>query len=307
MKILITGASGMLGTEIALEAMRSGHEVLLPTHGELDLRNELATYQYLKLNSPDAIYHCAAKVGGISANIANPTEFLTENIRIDSSVLGAAKSLEIPNLIYMGSSCMYPRNLDHAMKEEEILTGQLEPTNESYALAKLVGWKTVQLNSTILNWRTVVLSNLYGPRDHFEENRSHLLAAIIAKTSEAKKRGASEIEMWGKGDSRREFTFAKDVAEFLISSLPSLEKFPATLNVGAGVDFSVLEYYEFVSKIMGYEGVIIPNLTRPAGMARKLMDVERATALGWNPKTNIQDGIEATSTWYLKNIESVSK
>jgi GDP-L-fucose synthase len=306
MKILITGASGMLGTEIALEAMRSGHDVLLPNHGELDLRNELATYQYLKLNSPDAVYHCAAKVGGISANIANPSEFLTENVRIDSSVLGAAKSLEIPNLIYMGSSCMYPRNLVHAMKEEEILTGQLEPTNESYALAKLVGWKTVQLNSTNLNWRTVVLSNLYGPRDHFEENRSHLLAAIIAKTAEAKKRGASEIEMWGNGDSRREFTFAKDVAEFLISSLPSLEKFPATLNVGAGIDFSVLEYYEFVSQIMGYEGVIVPNLTRPTGMARKLMDVGRATALGWNPKTSIQDGIEATYTWYLKNIESVS-
>ena len=296
----------MLGTEIALEAMRSGHDVLLPNHGELDLRNELATYQYLKLNSPDAVYHCAAKVGGISANIANPSEFLTENVRIDSSVLGAAKSLEIPNLIYMGSSCMYPRNLVHAMKEEEILTGQLEPTNESYALAKLVGWKTVQLNSTNLNWRTVVLSNLYGPRDHFEENRSHLLAAIIAKTAEAKKRGASEIEMWGNGDSRREFTFAKDVAEFLISSLPSLEKFPATLNVGAGIDFSVLEYYEFVSQIMGYEGVIVPNLTRPTGMARKLMDVGRATALGWNPKTSIQDGIEATYTWYLKNIESVS-
>jgi GDP-L-fucose synthase len=306
MKILITGASGMLGTEIAEEAMRSGHEVLLPNHGELDLRNELATYEYLKLNSPDAIYHCAAKVGGISANIANPSEFLTDNIRIDSSVLGAAKSLEIPNLIYMGSSCMYPRNLVHAMKEEEILTGQLEPTNESYALAKLVGWKTVQLNSTNQNWRTVVLSNLYGPRDHFEENRSHLLAAIIAKTSQAKKSGASEIEMWGNGDSRREFTFAKDVAEFLISSLPSLEKFPATLNVGAGIDFSVLEYYELVSKIMGYEGVIVPNLTRPTGMARKLMEVERATALGWNPKTNIRDGIEITSTWYLRNIEGVS-
>lgn len=306
MKILITGASGMLGTEIAQEAMRSGHEVLLPNHGELDLRNELATYEYLKLISPDAIYHCAAKVGGISANIANPSEFLTDNIRIDNSVLGAAKSLEIPNLIYMGSSCMYPRNLVHAMKEEEILTGQLEPTNESYALAKLVGWKTVQLNSTNQNWRTVVLSNLYGPRDHFEENRSHLLAAIIAKTSQAKKSGASEIEMWGNGDSRREFTFAKDVAEFLISSLPSLEKFPATLNVGAGIDYSVLEYYEFVSKIMGYEGVIVPNLTRPTGMARKLMDVGRATALGWNPKTNIRDGIEMTSTWYLRNIEGVS-
>ena len=306
MKILITGASGMLGTEIAQEALRSGHEVLLPNHGELDLRNEFATYEYLKLNSPEAIYHCAAKVGGISANIANPSEFLTENIRIDSSVLGAAKSLEIPNLIYMGSSCMYPRNLIHAMKEEEILTGQLEPTNEGYALAKLVGWKTVQLNSVNLNWRTVVLSNLYGPRDHFEVNRSHLLAAIIAKTHGAIKSRASEIEMWGNGDSRREFTFAKDVAEFLISSLPSLEKFPGTLNIGAGIDFSVLEYYEFVSKIMGYEGVIVPNLRKPTGMARKLMDVSRATALGWNPKTKIQVGIEVTSKWYSKNVESVS-
>jgi GDP-L-fucose synthase len=303
MKILITGASGMLGTEIAQEAVRSGHEVLLPSHRELDLRNELATYEYLKLNSPEAIFHCAAKVAGISANIANPSEFLTENIRIDNSVLGAAKNLEIPNLIYMGSSCMYPRNLAHAMKEEEILTGQLEPTNESYALAKLVGWKTVQLNSNTLNWRTVVLSNLYGPRDHFEQNRSHLLAAIIAKTHFAKKNRASEIEMWGDGNSRREFTFAKDVAEFLISSLPALAKFPATLNVGSGVDYSVLEYYQFVSEIMGYEGVIVPNLERPTGMVRKLMDVTRATALGWSPNTQIRVGIEETSTWYSKTIE----
>jgi nucleoside-diphosphate-sugar epimerase len=303
MKILITGASGMLGTEIAQEALRSGHDVLLPGHGELDLRNESTTYEYLKLNSPEAIYHCAAKVGGISANIANPSEFLTENIRIDNSVLAAAKSLEIPNLIYMGSSCMYPRNLTHAMKEDEILTGQLEPTNESYALAKLVGWKTVQLNSSNLNWRTVVLSNLYGPRDHFEPNRSHLLAAIIAKIHDAKKNRASEIEMWGDGNSRREFTFAKDVAEFLISSLPGLAKFPATLNVGSGIDYSVLEYYQFVSEIMGYEGVIVPNLQRPTGMVRKLMDVSRATALGWRANTQIRIGIEATSTWYSKIFE----
>ena len=303
MKILITGASGMLGTEIAQEALRSGHDVLLPGHGELDLRNESTTYEYLKLNSPEAIYHCAAKVGGISANIANPSEFLTENIRIDNSVLAAAKSLEIPNLIYMGSSCMYPRNLTHAMKEDEILTGQLEPTNESYALAKLVGWKTVQLNSSNLNWRTVVLSNLYGPRDHFEPNRSHLLAAIIAKTHDAKKNRASEIEMWGDGNSRREFTFAKDVAEFLISSLPGLAKFPATLNVGSGIDYSVLEYYQIVSEIMGYEGVIVPNLQRPTGMVRKLMDVSRATALGWRANTQIRIGIEATSTWYSKIFE----
>lgn len=294
----------MLGTEIAQEALRSGHDVLLPGHGDLDLRNESATYEYLKLNLPDAIYHCAAKVGGISANIANPSEFLTENIRIDCSVLAAAKRLEIPNLIYMGSSCMYPRNLTHAMKEDEILTGQLEPTNESYALAKLVGWKTVQLNSNNLNWRTVVLSNLYGPGDHFEQNRSHLLAAIIAKTHDAKKNRAPEIEMWGDGNSRREFTFAKDVAEFLISSLPGLAKFPATLNIGSGIDYSVFEYYQFVSEIMGYEGDIVPNLERPTGMVRKLMDVSRATALGWRANTQIRIGIEATSTWYSKIIEA---
>ncbi len=305
MKILITGAGGMLGTEIAQEAMRSGHEVLLPSHSDLDLKNESATYQYLKLNSPEAIFHCAARVGGISANIANPSEFLTENLRIDNSVLGAAKNLEIPNLIYMGSSCMYPRNLTHAMKEEEILTGPLEPTNESYALAKLVGWKTVQLNSTNLNWRTVVLSNLYGPRDHFEQNRSHLLAAIIAKTHHAKKSQLLEIEMWGDGNSRREFTFTNDVAEFLVSSLPRLVEFPVTLNVGTGIDYTVLEYYQFVSEIVGYDGIIVPNLKRPTGMARKLMDVSQALSLGWKPKTQILDGIKATSTWYSKNIEGV--
>jgi GDP-L-fucose synthase len=307
MKILVTGASGMLGAEIAQESLGGGHEVLMPSHSDLDLGNELATYDYIKVNAPEVIFHCAAKVGGISANIANPSDFLRANIKIDSSVLGAAKNLEIPNLVYMGSSCMYPCNLTHAMKEDEILTGPLEPTNESYALAKLVGWKTVQHNSVDLNWRTVILSNLYGPRDHFQENRSHLLAAIIAKTDQAIKSGATEIEMWGDGSSRREFTYAKDVAEFLVSSLPILETFPPTLNVGSGVDYTVLEYYKFVSKVMGYEGSILPNLKKPTGMARKLMDVSKATTLGWKEKTDILSGIEKTSAWYSKNVNDASK
>ena len=291
----------MLGRAISHTAANADHIVLTPSHHELDLEDEAATLSYLKEHNPEAIFHCAAKVGGISANIANPSEFLSRNIRIDASLLGAAEKLDTPNLIYMGSSCMYPRNFSHPMKESEILTGQLEPTNESYALAKLVGWKTVQLNSSSLNWRTFVLSNLYGPNDHFEPERSHLLAAIIAKTHLALRNHDEKIVMWGDGSARRQFTFVDDVADFIVKSLGNLMNFPATLNLGAEGDYSILEFYQIASKVMGYEGQIVADLTKPTGMTRKLMDVSTASSLGWEANTSIEVGIKKTADWYQEH------
>jgi len=303
MKVLVTGASGMLGSAIARLATHAEHQVLRPNHRELDLEQEIPTLEYLKFHRPDAIFHCAAKVGGISANVANPFDFLTKNIRMDASLLGAAKELEIQNLIYMGSSCMYPKNVPHAMSESEILSGPLEPTNEGYALAKLVGWKTVQFMAKTFTWRSFILSNLYGPNDHFEPGRSHLLAAIIEKIHKAKISDSKSVDMWGDGSAKREFTFVEDVALFLVQSLERLNDFPDTLNVGAGVDYSVLDYYKLVSQLMNYNGEIVADLSKPTGMNRKLMDITRAQDFGWTPHTNIKTGIQKTVAWYEEKME----
>ncbi len=292
----------MLGTSIKKLALGAGHEVLTPAHSALDLEDEKTTLEYLDREQPEAIFHCAAKVGGIAANIANPLEFLTRNLRIDSSLLNASAKTEVPNLFYMGSSCMYPKNLSRPMKVEDILTGPLEPTNEGYALAKLAGWKTVELSNSNLNWKTVVLSNLYGPNDHFEPERSHLLAAIIAKVYFAKVNKASSIEMWGDGSARRQFTFVDDVAEFLVNALGKLISFPKTFNLGAPKDYSILEFYQIVSKQLNFDGLINSDLTKPAGMPIKLMDVEEAMALGWQPRTSIEEGVQITASWFARHI-----
>lgn len=308
MKLLITGASGMLGSSLKKHSVVYGHEILIPNRLTLNLENEAATLHYLNLHKPDAIIHAAARVGGISANISNPFDFLTLNLRMDGNLLGSAKICEIPNVIYIGSSCMYPKNQIHAMTENEILTGPLESTNEGYALAKLVGWKTVQIvaNTTSMTWRTVILSNLYGPNDHFEPTRSHLLAAIIQKVMAAKATDEQTLEMWGDGSSRREFTYVDDVAEFLVKSLTRLDEFPDTMNVGAGIDHTVREYYEMVMRALDYRGEIRADLTKPTGMKRKLMDTTLAQKFGWQPQTSIEVGVRETIAWYREHQASAN-
>lgn len=293
----------MLGRALTRFADTTVDKVFTPSRDDLDLLDESSTHRYIAGLKPDAIYHAAARVGGISANIAYPLSYLTENVRMDVNLLTSAMKLAVPRLVYMGSSCMYPRNLEHPMAESEILTGPLEPTNEGYALAKLVGWKMVKIiaSDSSLSWRTVILSNLYGPNDHFHPSRSHLLAAIIAKMMEAMEKGEDYVEMWGDGSSRREFTFVDDVAEFLISSLPNLDRFPVTMNLGAGKDYSVREYYEYVAKVIGFPGSIRKDLSKPTGMRRKLMDSSLALEQRWEPKTDIEVGIRRTVEWYRKS------
>ena len=296
----------MLGRSLVNHAQLVGHEIYSPTRNELDLSNRDATLLYLKKHQPEAIIHTAARVGGISANIQNPLPFLTENIQIDSNLLMAARNTKVSNLIYIGSSCMYPKNLSHPMKENEILTGELEPTNEAYALAKIVGSKITELTNEVdsLNWRTVVLSNLYGPHDHFEADRSHVLAAIIAKTFAAKTSQAKSIEMWGDGTARREFTFVEDVANFLIQSLTNLKMLPSIMNLGTGVDFSIRDYYTFVMSELDFKGELIADLSKPTGMRQKLMDNSLARTYGWKPTTDIHAGIKKTINWYGQSLNT---
>jgi GDP-L-fucose synthase len=206
--------------------------------------------------------------------------------------MSAAVTEKVSNFLYIASSCMYPANTSQPMKEDQLLTGQFEKTNEGYALAKIVGAKTVEAVGVNLNWRTLVLSNLYGPGDKYEITNSHLVAAIIRKVIEAKATNAKHIKMWGTGNVRREFTFVNDVAEYISTVIFRLDKTPQIMNLGSGVDYSVQEYYDLVCEAVHYEGEIICDLSQPEGMLNKLMDSSIANENGWRPSTNIKKGIE---------------
>jgi GDP-L-fucose synthase len=303
MRILVTGGSGLLGRSIITGLKFDDHDVLHPSSKELDLLDLTKTHLFFKENEPDAVIHCAARVGGIAANISNPYSFLSENLRIDLNTIQAARFQKTKNFLYMGSSCMYPKNSNLPLNEEDLLTGPLEETNKSYALAKLSGAQLVEnvARETGLSWRTLILSNLYGPNDHFDSERSHLVAAVINKVFDAKLNNDKTIEMWGTGLARREFTFVQDVADFIVSHIDELSEFPHYMNLGAGEDYSVKEYYDFVLSAFGFDCTIKPRVDLPSGMMRKLMNVKKAEAFGWNPSTKIEDGLRKTLEFYLES------
>lgn len=305
MKVLVTGGRGMLGQNVLAELTRLGHEPVAPTSSELDLRDSVRTQEFMSKTDLDCVIHCAAVVGGIQANIDGGGRFLTENLEIDHSVIFSAHKTDIKNFLYIGSSCMYPANVLRPLKVEDLLTAPLEPTNASYALAKLTGAKTVEAFSNFQgrNWKIFVASNLYGPGDHFEPTRSHLLAAIIAKVSAAKKENASEIVMWGDGQVRREFTYISDFSRWIASSIERLSDFPSVLNVGSGIDYKVEEYYKFVMEVLNFQGTLERDLSKPNGNLRKLMDSSEAFERGWKPSTTIHEGILKTYEWLEMNTK----
>jgi nucleoside-diphosphate-sugar epimerase len=301
--VLVTGSNGMLGKAICNKFISEGIEVIGVTREKVDLRNSQNTLKFFSKYEINLIVHCAAIVGGIQANIKGGTKFFLENILIDNSVLFAARYQGVKNLIYIGSSCMYPANVDHSLKEDELLAGPLEPTNENYALAKLFGSR---MTSSIaieddVNWRVFVASNLYGPNDHFNTDKSHLLAAIISKAVSAKENNLKSIEMWGDGTPKREFTHVIDFADWVFDSSLFLKRLPFILNTGIGQDYSVVDYYKKVLTALNLDITVAANLKMPNGNYRKLMDSTLARNFGWNPKINIDEGIKSTIKWYLEN------
>jgi GDP-L-fucose synthase len=303
MKVFLTGGRGMLGRHLMTELELLGHQVVAPNSSELDLRDSLATSTFIERTAPEAVIHTAAVVGGIQANIDGGGRFLTENLEIDHSVIFGAKNLGVKNFIYIGSSCMYPANRMEPLQISDILSGPLEPTNASYALAKISGAKAVEAFDSVegFNWKTLIASNLYGPGDHFEPGRSHLLAAIISKVQAAKEEKLAQIVMWGDGKVRREFTYVIDFAKWVGGSISNLQNFPSLMNVGCGDDFTVQEFYEMVMRELGFEGELVADLSKPNGNRRKLMDSSVARSLGWNPSTTISKGIVETNRWLLEN------
>ncbi|MBV8681554.1 MAG: NAD-dependent epimerase/dehydratase family protein [Caulobacteraceae bacterium] len=301
MRILLTGGSGMVGRNILADPRAEAHEIFAPARAELDLTDAAACRRFVAELAPDLVIHCAGVVGGIQANIDGGGRFLSENLAIGLSVVGAAHAARVPRLINLASSCVFPAGAQIPLREDRLLTGSLEPTNEGYALAKLATWKLVQAFGREIRgstWRTLIPPNLYGRFDHFDSRRSHMMAAAILKIDEALRAGRNRVQIWGDGAARREFLCAADLADFIWRYCGRLDQLPETLNVGVGEDRTVDDYYRALATAMGYRGAFIHDRARPVGVMRKVLDVSGQQRLGWSPPTPLADGLAVAVAWF---------
>jgi GDP-L-fucose synthase len=300
-KILICGANGMVGKNL-LESAPSQYDVLSPSIQELNLLNFNQTDSYLKKNKPNLIIHAAGIVGGIHANMANPVKFLVENTEMGKNLLMAAQNNEIKRLLNLGSSCMYPRNAENPLKEEMILTGELEPTNEGYAIAKIFTQRLctyINKESPELSYKTIIPCNLYGKYDKFSPQNSHMIPAVIRKIHEAVESKSETVEIWGDGEARREFMYAGDLASMIWNYIASFDKMPELMNLGLGIDYSINEYYQAIADVIGFKGSFEHDLSKPVGMKQKLVDISLQTKHGLKPKFSLIQGIEDTYQYFL--------
>lgn len=304
MKIYVAGHKGLVGSAIVKEIERSGKDQWIgKSSKELNLLNKSEVEKYLAQEQPDAIILAAAKVGGIKANSDFPVEFLSDNLEIQNNVINTAHKLGIERLVFLGSSCIYPKLCPQPIKEEFLLTGPLEATNEAYAIAKIAGLKLIQAYRKEFNknWISVMPTNIYGPRDNFDLNSSHVLPALIRKFHDAKKSNADYVELWGTGKPKREFLYSEDLAKAVLFLLYNYnDNIP--INVGTGMDISILELAELISKITGFTGEINWNSSMPDGTPRKLLDTNLINQLGWHPITDLETGISQTYSWYLEQL-----
>jgi len=306
-KILITGSSGMVGRNIAEFPKSKAYTILTPSSRELDLLDRKSVDEYLELNKPNMIIHCAGIVGGIQANIANPVKFLVDNTQMGLNIIMGAYGAEIKNFINMSSSCMYPREAINPLEEELILKGELEPTNEGYAISKITSTRLCEYiyrEDNSFHYKTVIPCNLYGKYDKFDSKHSHMLPAVIKKIDEAKKNNQKTLDIWGDGTARREFMYAEDLADFIYYALDNFDEMPQNINVGLGKDYTINEYYQAISEVIGYEGDFIHDLSKPIGMKQKLIDDTKLKEFGWKHKTSLNEGIEKIYEYYLKEVKN---
>lgn len=308
-RIYVAGHRGLAGSAIMRALTRRGFSNLVTrTHAELDLRDQAATARFFAAERPDYVFLAAAKVGGIKANITAPADFLEDNLRIQCNAIGEAAKHGVKRFIYLGSSCIYPRECPQPMREEHLLTGPLEPTNEGYALAKIAGLRLVQYyhEQHGLDGLCPMPCNLYGPGDHFDLERSHVMSALVKRFVDARDSGAPSVTLWGAGTSRREFLHSDDLAEALFVLLEKWNRVDI-INVGSGVDHSIKQLAEMTTKLVGYQGGIEWDLTKPNGMPRKCLDVSKLQPLGFRPRVPLEDGIAQLIREYesLKHVGSV--
>lgn len=304
-KIYIAGHNGMVGSAIWRTLSAKGYSNLIGASSkELDLRNQQAVIDFISKEKPDVIIDAAAKVGGILANNNFPYQFLMENLQIQNNLISSAHEFGVAKFIFLGSSCIYPKLAPQPLKEDYLLTGTLEPTNEWYALAKITGVKACQAlrNQFEKDFVSLMPTNLYGTHDNFDLNSSHVLPAMIRKFHEAKLNNNKPVTLWGSGTPMREFLFVDDMAAAVVFALENT--LPDYLyNVGTGEDLTIKELATTIQKIVGHEGEIIWDATKPDGTPRKLMDVSKMHALGWKHQINLEEGIKKTYTWFLENIK----
>lgn len=305
---IVLGGRGLVGSAIVIAARQLGDNVLAPTSAELDLRNRSDVGDFFEHHRPRRVYLAAAIVGGILENSRNPVPFVNDNVLMQTHVLEAAHRTGVERLMLLGSSCIYPRACTQPMHESHLMTGPLEPTNSAYAMAKLVGLEQVSAYNRQhgTRWLYVIPPNVYGPRDHFFSDKSHVISALITRLHEAKHGAAPEVAVWGTGSARREFIYVEDLARMLVQ-LMDMPDVPTPINTGSGSDVSIRELAETIVEVIGYRGALAWDATKPDGMPRKLMDSSAMIAMGVAPAVGLRAGLASTYRWFLENYDSLKK
>ncbi|WP_020154095.1 GDP-L-fucose synthase [Caldibacillus debilis] len=303
-KIYVAGHRGLVGSAIVRKLREKGYQNLVyRTRKELDLRDKNQVDEFFEREQPDYVFLAAAKVGGIVANNEYPADFIRDNLMIQTNVIDAAYRNGVKKLLFLGSTCIYPKFAPQPLKEEYLLTGELEPTNEPYAIAKIAGIKMCQSYNRQYGTKyiSVMPTNLYGPNDNFDLHTSHVLPALIRKFHEAKENNAPYVEVWGTGTPRREFLYSDDLADACIFLMKNYEG-NEIINIGVGKDISIKELAEKIKNVVGYQGEIKFDTSKPDGTPRKLVDVSRINALGWKASISLDEGLQKVYQWFLENV-----
>ena len=307
-RVWVAGHRGMVGSAIVRRLARESCDILTVGRAELDLTDQARTYAWLEEHRPEVVFLAAAKVGGILANDSFPADFLRDNLEIEMNIIEGARRAGVAKLVFLGSSCIYPKFAPQPMNEDALLTGVLEPTNEWYAIAKIAGIKMCQAYRLQFgcDFISAMPTNLYGPNDNFDLQSSHVLPALMRKAHEAKLSGQESLVMWGTGLPRREFLHCDDCADALVHLAKTYSDL-GHVNVGVGEDISIAELTRLVAEIVGFSGEVVSDPSKPDGTPRKLLNVDRLRALGWTPRIPLREGITSAYEWYLNNVANVQR
>ncbi len=305
-RIFVAGHNGMVGGALVRLLKKIDCEILTATSNELDLKKTIEVDEWFDENKPDTVFLAAAKVGGILANSSYPADFLFDNLAIQNSVISNSFKHKIKKFMFLGSSCIYPREAKQPIKENALLTGELEPTNEAYAIAKIAGIKLCQFyrKQYDVDYISVMPTNLYGPGDNFHPENSHVVAALISKFHKAKELNKDEVVLWGSGKPLREFMHVDDLAEGLLFLMENYSDYEH-INIGTGKEISIIEFANIIKKIAGWHGIIKFDKNYPDGMARKVMDINKISKLGWTSKIELKVGLEQAYKWFSNNYANI--